>query len=93
MLLCQHIPTGVPAQDIKDACCLCKDCGGVCTQFAITWVSGPQTKITYVNCAGTPTTDTLGVNTSISICCFQGTTYTVVNSGTTVSHTVTLCAC
>ena len=92
--LCYTASTASPAADKEEACCDCTDCGAQCTQYAINWVSGPAAKITYNNCVGTPSTANLNPGTGVSICCFPGTAYTVVSTGTTiVNDTVTLCGC
>jgi len=85
-------PAGSTA-DKHAACCECVDCDTQCTEYAIVWNSGPASIIEWVNCGGTTVQLMLAEGAKITICAYQGTSFTVLNASTVVSSTVTDCGC
>ena len=95
--LCQVTPTANPVLDQLTACCDCATCpAGDCTEYGIDFVSGPNTTISYVDCAGVSQSvvfTATAPNNKISICAFPETGFTVNNQFTEFNHSITDCAC
>ena len=79
--LCQTSSTGSPSADLFAACCNCETCpAGQCTEFSILHVSGPDTTISFINCAGAASGVAFPGGAKVTICAAPETTFTVNNA-------------